>query len=260
MTFPPADQTFPDPTAAPGPVPPPPPTKSTSDEPSEPGPDLPGDRPTPAAPPPFPPIPRAGVTATPLPRPRRSGLSTTLGLVVGVGLIIVVALVAGIVVMAADSASHSGGGTPGRISASDYDHDWHFKLGDVKLDAKHLKGWDFERCGFAHSSKLPKLGCRYGAEVSYAAEGGDLKLTNLFVVMSSKKAAKRLTDDISRRDLTIKKLGRLPHPAYEDWVIGVDRQVAVITVCTAAKSVDAAVAKRYLHYMNADESAALVWR
>ena len=148
-----------------------------------------------------------------------------------------------------------------RLSYQEYDDDWDFKLGATELSADYVKGWDYEDCTeFERGGALSDEGCEYGVEVSYKAEGGKVKISNLFLVMSDQDAAEELNRDIDDKDFTLHKESYLKDFSYGKWQRKFSGKYVVVTICTAAKSVSKEKAGKYLHYMNADMTAALSFR
>ena len=151
----------------------------------------------------------------------------------------------------------------GKLTASEYEKDWDFKLGDVALKAKHKAGWDYATCApVAKGGKLEKLGCKYAVEVTYTALGGRLQFTHLFLTLPSDAAASKavsqdkLTDaDFSIRDESFVpdyKLGKYRDNSGGSWV--------VVTVATAKAGVSEKQLENYLKYSNTDFSSALLFR
>lgn len=148
-----------------------------------------------------------------------------------------------------------------RVSADEYDKDWDFRLGDVKLSADHVEGWDYDDCTeFERNDALTDAGCDYGVEVTYKAEGGKVRVSNLFLVMTDQDASEQVNKDLDDEDFRLHKESYLKDFSYGKWKRKFNGRYVVITICTAAKSVSEEKAGRYLHYMNADMSAAFSFR
>lgn len=150
-----------------------------------------------------------------------------------------------------------------RLSYSEYDDDWNFRLGDVKLNADFVDGWDYEDCGeFESGDTLTDMGCEYGIEVAYEAEDGKLQFVHLVLVMSDEDAADEAAEKgaIEYNDFKLHEESYIADFKYGKWLTNSSDQYVVITVCTATGSVKESKAGKYLSYSNSDFAASLIWR
>ena len=149
----------------------------------------------------------------------------------------------------------------GAISEADFG-DWDFKLGDVELFAAKVDGWDYDSCGGVEvGSALTDLGCVTATEVTYEAEDGELKLTNLFFEMSDETSASTAVEDkeFDDQDFIPQETSMISDFDYGRYRANSAGPVIVVTLCTATSSVDEDDADEYLDEMNADQAAALAF-
>ncbi len=153
------------------------------------------------------------------------------------------------------------GPTGDKISYTEYDKDWKFKLGEVELSAKYVDGWDHEDCEeIEKGGALSDLGCLYGVEVTYKAEDGKVVLSHLILAMTDEDAADEAVKDVDDDDFQLNKKSYLSDFTFGKWQRDSAGAYLVITVCTAKKSVSEKKASNYLKYGNADFTTALLWR
>src|SRR5690606_12627675 len=113
-----------------------------------------------------------------------------------------------------------------------------FRLGEVKLNTEFVKGWDYEDCSdFEIGDALTDMGCEYGIELAFKAEGGKLMLAQLVLVMEDIDAAEDAVEDVTDSDFELHKEGYISNFSYGKWVIDNAGRYVVITVCTATKEV-----------------------
>ncbi|WP_067439485.1 hypothetical protein [Nocardioides jensenii] len=150
-----------------------------------------------------------------------------------------------------------------RITAAEYEDDWHFKLGDTELDAKHVRGTDYATCKKLEvSGSLTSRGCRYGVKVTYQAKRGKVVITNMVMEMSSEAKATAFSNDktLTDNDFNYQKKDVAPGFDKGQWRARSAGKYVVFTVCTGTSGITQKQVKNYLHYVNADFTAALLWR
>ncbi len=161
------------------------------------------------------------------------------------------------------SASPSGTPPDERLSYTDYDEDWNFRLGGVQMSANYVDGWDHDTCEeFDANGTLTDLGCEYGVELAYEAEKGKLRFAHLILAMPDTDAAREAAEDgaMDDDDFSLNSKGYFSSFKYGKWASGNGGAFTVITVCTAKKSVGKKKADDYLHYAHTDMTGALTFR
>jgi hypothetical protein len=162
------------------------------------------------------------------------------------------------------------GGQPGdgranggdRLSQAEY-HDWRFRLGDVSLSADKTGGRDFATCEpLEQHASMTDRGCRYGIELDYTADHDRIRFLHMILVFDTAAHATQADASIAEQDLAIDRKALHPEDAMKDgeWTHRHTNEYLVVTVCTTSSSADTKRVGTYLHYANADEAAALLWR
>jgi hypothetical protein len=147
----------------------------------------------------------------------------------------------------------------GPLRQSNY-HDWHFRLDDVKLDATKTGGRDLPSCTpVEHDRALTAQGCRSGIELDYRTAGDRIRLEQFVLVFDTAAHATQAGHDLTGDQLQLRRSTLHPH-AEGSMVRQSTRQYLVITVGTAANSADDHRRDTFVHYANADMTAAMIWR
>lgn len=151
--------------------------------------------------------------------------------------------------------------TGARLSYTDYEGPWNFKLGDVQMKADWVEGRDHNDCApIAKGSKLTGLGCQYATEMLLSAEGADVKITQFVLAMSDAAAAETAADQIEEKDLDVRSAGMIDDFATGKWKAGATKEFVVITLVTATAAVDAELVAKYLRYRHGDIAGAIGFR
>lgn len=167
-------------------------------------------------------------------------------------------------------ATHSAGPSPqpsataggGRLSQSEYGN-WRFRLGNVALNADKTGGQDFSSCGpMEQHQSLTSQGCQYGIEVDYSADHDQIRIVNMIMAFDSKAHATQAGKSLVQKDFVIDQKALYAQDATKlaRWTRDTANEYLVITVCATASSADVKQVDTYLHYSNADETSALLWR
>lgn len=184
---------------------------------------------------------------------------------VGVAATCVLFLLAGVVAVgllwtrAATPDATGGDVDHGPLRQSNY-HDWHFTLDDVKLDATKTGGRDLHSCTpVEHDRALTAQGCRSGIELDYRTAGDRIRLEQFVLVFDTAAHARRAGRELTGDQLQLRRSKLHPH-AEGTMVRQSTGQYLVITVGTAANGADDDRRDTFVHYANADMTAAMIWR
>ncbi|MEV0079393.1 hypothetical protein AB0H58_23565 [Nocardia neocaledoniensis] len=148
-----------------------------------------------------------------------------------------------------------------KLSYTEYDGPWDFKMGDVALRADWIEGRDHDTCApIEKDGKLTALGCRYAAELVLSAEGGALRFAQFILVMPDAATAKTAAAEIDQKALKPRAGTTIDDFATGKWKAGAQEQFVVVTLATATSAVDEPTVQKYLGYRHADILAALLFR
>lgn len=159
-------------------------------------------------------------------------------------------------------SSRNGSPSGDKLKASDYDKTWDFRLGDVRLKATRIVGFDRGTCSrIEKNRRLTKRGCEYAVEISYSARNDTVRFTNVFLKMKTERGADALRKEVKQKDFKINNRG-----IVRNYEIGKFRAATggdnfvVLTVATGAPSVKEATIEEYCKYANSDFSLALAFK
>ncbi|MBL1076460.1 hypothetical protein JK358_18845 [Nocardia sp. 2] len=148
-----------------------------------------------------------------------------------------------------------------KFSYTEYGNFWNFKLGDVALQADWVKGNDYNDCGnFEEAGKMTGLGCQYGSELVWKAEGGELMLTQFVLTMSDAAKAEAASGQFDDGDLKLRPGSYISDFETGKWKDGSEKQFLVVTVATATTAVPVETVEKYLRYRHSDTLGALIFR
>jgi hypothetical protein len=150
----------------------------------------------------------------------------------------------------------------GRLSQSAYG-DWRFRLGNVALNADKTGGRDFATCGpMEQKQSMTRQGCRYGIELDYTADHDRIHFLHMIMVFDSTRHATRAARTLTQNDLTLDQKALYPDDTMKvaRWTRDSANEYLVVTACATTSSADVKRVDTYLHYANADETSALLWR
>ncbi|GEM30799.1 hypothetical protein NN3_18060 [Nocardia neocaledoniensis NBRC 108232] len=148
-----------------------------------------------------------------------------------------------------------------KLSYTEYEGPWDFKMGDVSLRADWIEGRDHDTCApIEKDGKLTALGCRYAAELVLSAEGGALRFAQFILVMPDAATAKTAAAEIDQKALKPRAGTTIDDFATGKWKAGAQEQFVVVTLATATSAVDEPTVQKYLGYRHADILAALLFR
>ncbi|MFE3029592.1 hypothetical protein ACFXG3_36190, partial [Nocardia tengchongensis] len=147
------------------------------------------------------------------------------------------------------------------FSYTEYGQDWHFKLGDVALQATYVTGKDFDSCTpIEDAGKLTDLGCQRASSMAWKAENGELMLTQLVLTMADADKAAAADGKFDDKDVILPAGSYIADFETGKWRDGNQGKFLVITVATTTASVDDATSSKYLKYRNSDTIGALAFR
>ena len=160
-----------------------------------------------------------------------------------------------------ESTTEPDPGSGTSMSESDYG-DWNYKMGDFKLSADKIDGWDYEDCSSVESDgALTDLGCESALEVAYETEDGDMRLSMLMFMMSDADAATKAADgEIDETDYRLHKGSYIKDFDYGKQRTGSSSEIVVLVVATATANVAEADADEYLSTLFLDHKLALEFR
>lgn|GEM_PF-5582892 len=210
------------------------------------------------------PAPTPPAWQPPTRRPRRHrGLSVVVGLALVLGCLVPGAVRA-ITAMTSDDSPTVGSGrgddvNDGPLRQAEY-HDWHFRLGTVKLDATKTGGRDLSRCTPVERGRaLTAQGCRSGIELDYRTADDRVRMERLVLVFDTAKHAKRAGHALSGDQLRPHR--SVLHPGADAIMVRQSTdEYLVVTVATAADRADAERRDTIARYATSDLAAAMVWR
>ncbi|WP_410871795.1 hypothetical protein [Nocardia sp. A7] len=149
----------------------------------------------------------------------------------------------------------------GRLTYTDYEGPWNFKLGDVEMKADWVEGRDHNDCApIAKGSKITGLGCQHATEMLLTAEGGAVKFTQFVLAMKDAAAAETAAEQIEEEDLNVRAAGMIDDFATGKWKAGASKEFVVITLVTATGAVEEARVEKYLRYRHGDIVGAIAFR
>ncbi|MFE3795561.1 hypothetical protein [Nocardia tengchongensis] len=147
------------------------------------------------------------------------------------------------------------------FSYTEFGQDWHFKLGDVALQATYVTGKDFDSCTpIEDAGKLTDLGCQRASSMAWKAENGELMLTQLVLTMADADKAAAADGKFDDKDVILPAGSYIADFETGKWRDGNQGKFLVITVATTTASVDDATSSKYLKYRNSDTLGALAFR
>ncbi|MFC4124198.1 hypothetical protein [Nocardia rhizosphaerae] len=148
-----------------------------------------------------------------------------------------------------------------KLSYTEYEGPWDFKLGDVELHADWVEGRDNDSCApIERDGALTAAGCQYAAELVHSAESGGLRLTQFILAMPDAAAAKSAAADFDQKSLKPRAGTTIDDFATGKFKTGSQDQFVVITLATATSAVDEATVTKYLGYRHSDILGALLFR
>lgn len=162
------------------------------------------------------------------------------------------------------AASHGTEAAPGggRLSQSAYGN-WRFRLGNVALSADKTGGRDFATCGpLERKRSMTRQGCEYGIELNYTADHDRIRFLHMIMVFDSTRHATLARKDLTQDDLALDQKALYPTAVTKAarWTRDSANEYLVVTACATTSSADVKQVDTYLHYANADETNALLWR
>ncbi|GGK61124.1 hypothetical protein [Nocardia camponoti] len=148
-----------------------------------------------------------------------------------------------------------------RLSYTDYDGNWDYKMGSVELRATWVEGRDHTTCApIEKDGKLSSLGCQYAAEMVLTAENGTVKLTQFILSMPDAASAKTAAEKITDADLKLRPGTTIDKFETGKWRAGDSSTYVVITLATGAPGVAVPVVEKYLKHRHVDIVSAILFR
>lgn len=148
-----------------------------------------------------------------------------------------------------------------KLTYSEYDGDWNFRLGDVALQAQWVQGKDETSCApIEEAGKLTSLGCKYAAQLTWKAEGGAIVLTQFIVGMGDEAHASAAVDGFEDADVKLGPGMYVEHWETGKWRNSSEKEFLVITFATATATVPTETVEKYLKYRHNDTTGALLFR
>lgn len=159
-------------------------------------------------------------------------------------------------------ASASPGIGPTRLSADLFAPTWQLHYGEISLRAHRIKAQDYPGCKATLKPRVAQSGCRYAVLMTYRAEEGRLRMTQLVFDFGTTDAASKGADKLRADPNGARRPDGTQLPgSSQGWFKADDYgKYVVFTMVTAAAGVSKTTCQQFTTYGNTDLGAAILFR